>query len=199
VATTLYLTNTASDLDLGVETEYKFSLTRGDAAVSETAPGGAISNVDDANGIIYWYSPPLNAVTISGPITVNLRMAEEFATTNLGAYIQVYRTDNAGVAIEVILDGARGVEMGTSEADQNWAPTVTPSTLVAGDRLLVLVIASEVGTAGAGVATLWFDGPTGGASGDSFITFTETITEQAGGAAYAWPRLTIRKNRRILL
>jgi len=191
MATTLYLTNTLADVNPSSATEYALSLTRGNAAVSETGvstddadPILDNSFIDDASGTVVWLSKPLNAVTISGSLTVNLRALESSMAANQQSGIWIRRYTNAGdPTTDYIIDETlpSGVEMGTAEAAQNWSATPFSTAIPAGDRIGCNVFAIEIGVGVTGhTHTLFFDGPTAGASGDSFITFTETITEQAG-------------------
>ena len=185
MATTLLLTNTPSGVTGLPETEYDAWTSRGDAAVSETGIGdtdGVIDLINDVNGTIFWFSKPLAAVTIAGSITFNMRMAESAMTTNNGAAVRVIRANGAGAEISTLLTSSHGVEMTTAETARNWAATPTSTAFADGDRLLIKCGATEVGAGAANIITLWFDGPSSGASGDSFLTFTETLTEFVAAA-----------------
>lgn len=188
MATRFFLTNTLADVDPTSNTEYELRLgSAGDAAVSETGTGdtdGIRDLIDDASGSIRWISKPLSAVTINNDVLANLRMAEAAMTSNQQAWFDVVRVDNDGVSNPTtIVSGNRGVEMGTTEAAQNFTATIGAAiSISAGQRIRVTVGVLEIGAGAADTVTLWFDGPTAGASGDSWIEFTETITEQAAAA-----------------
>lgn len=183
MATDLFLTDTPNDVSATV-VEYLLGLTRGDASVSDTATSdnngtpGATEFINELGNAITWISEPLSAVTISGTITANLRGAESSMNANNQLAIRIGRHSSDGTFIEWLTTGsAPGVELGTSEAAQNWNPTYTSRTLSNGDRLSVQVFATQVGTGASGhTITLWYDGPTASASGDSWVRFAETLT-----------------------
>lgn len=143
-----------------------------------------------------FWSEPLDAVTISGTITVNFWMSESNMSANAGAEVFICRCDNSGGWIENILgcwgSGTIGTSVGTTpefgtempvttRAAQNWTATPASRTLSAGDRIFVAILANDGG--GTMASTFTFDasysGATPAADGDSWVQFTETITEQA--------------------
>lgn len=128
---------------------------------------------------IAWLSFRVNAFTLSGSITANLRMSENAMANNIGAQLVVERRDLNGAIISVVANSEKGTELGTNEAAQNWAITPTSTAFADGDRISISVCFNDAGGTMAAGATcnLWWDGPTSGASGDSYVTFTETITE----------------------
>lgn len=188
MATTFFLTNTASDIT-GALVELLASLTRGGSLATSTtntvtgpvAPQGLILT-DTAGGTgLAWYTNPLNAVTISGSITANLWMSESAIQANATAEGHVFRTDGTGAFIGSLWNLERGTEMGTTRAAQNWSGTPTSTALNAGDRLAFAVYANDataVTMASGRTISFGYNGATGAADGDSFFTFTETITEQ---------------------
>src|SRR6185503_16984976 len=61
---------------------------------------------------------------------------------------------------------------------------VNDLVFAAGDRIGVIVYGAPIGTTASGFTfSLGYDGATGAADGDSWVQFTETITEQGGAAA----------------
>lgn len=131
---------------------------------------------------IFFISGPLAAVAISGTITVNHRSLESAAQANYAAQAFVYRLPgygpNAGVGA-TIGRGGNTTELGTAEAARSI--TITPiagSLLNDGDRIMVVfAYGSPAGSTSASgrTTTFFYNGTTSAASGDSFITFTETI------------------------
>lgn len=148
------------------------------ATVAGPTPGEQVTS--SGTGVpISWWSNPLNAVTIAGTVTLNVWMAESDMTANVGAQIIIDRVDGSGAFISTILNTEKGTEIPlTTRAAQNWTAAPTSTALVAGDRLRVRVLGNDVGTMASGSS---FNSQTGAASagvdGDSFVTFTETITE----------------------
>ena len=214
MATTFFFRDAASDLD-GIhpsEIDKSLSLSRGSATatastltsagpIGQRTVGSTITVTDGGTRIYSFISNPLDAVTISGAITINLRGRETNAMANASMTARVDRISNTGTFISTI--GAyltdTNAEMSTVDAAINWNPAVTSRTLVAGDRIALLVDIDD--GAGVTMASGWstaftYDGPTGGAAGDSFVTFTETITEQgAGGEPPAPPDGVYRYSR----
>ena len=74
--------------------------------------------------------------------------------------------------------GSEGTELTTSETAATITLTPTSTALAAGDMLVLLAMYCGIGTSASGfTVTGYYAGTTGGASGDTYVTFTETITE----------------------
>lgn len=160
---------------------FQLSTTRGGSAVSTST-----STVNGpTNGVwlvgseyLAWLSDPLDTdVTISGTITFNLRSAENNMSANAAVNAQVVRVDNQMQVQEEVIKTARTTELGTTEAAANFTGTPTSTAFNKGDRIKVVVYFDDATSnmATGFTCTFWYDGPTGGASGDSFITFNETF------------------------
>lgn len=136
-------------------------------------------------GALVFISAPVNAFTLAGTITVNARAAESAAQANygIGASIHYEADENGstpgdwGGASAALGVGQNTTELGTSEAARSISITPTSTDLPQGARLiLVLVWCSAGGTSTSGrTATAFYNGASG-ATGDCFVTFTETIT-----------------------
>lgn len=141
--------------------------------------GGVTGGSATGTGV-EWLTLPLAAdVTISGAITGNLWAHETDMNANCAANFVVDKLNGATGAITQIVKSARTTEVAlTTSAVNNF--TATPASGVAcsrGDRLRARVFFDDAGTMGAvGVAVFSFDGQTGGATGDSFLSFSETFT-----------------------
>lgn len=162
------------------------STSRGAAAASDSLStvSGATSGVPFGTTTQgrHWISPPVDAdFTMSGSITFNLRAAESSMSANAAINCAVYKIDGATGAVTLVHKTVRTTELGTGETAQNWSET--PASGVAfkkGDRIRVVPFADDAGTMVTGfTVSLWYAGPTGGASGDSFLTFTETFGFQS--------------------
>jgi hypothetical protein len=136
-----------------------------------------------------WITNPLDAVTISGTITANVRALESNAMANYGVGMKVLKIPSGGGAATSIAAGNNTAELGVTEAAWNGTLTLngTPS-IAAGDMIGILIAYGSIGgTSASGfTASCFYAGTSSGASGDTFVTFSATITEQ-GGAAPAEP------------
>src|SRR6266550_2181330 len=122
MATPLYLTTTASDLDTGTVVYNQASLTRVVSAGTGTTntvagPTSGVAATATAGGqLLAWFTQPLDPVTISGTITFNVGMSESNAQANTGAQVIVERCDGAGNVISTVVNSEKGVELTTSVA-----------------------------------------------------------------------------------
>lgn len=127
---------------------------------------------------VYWYSPRLNAVTISGTVTLNIWGFESSMNANAGYHVRLDRVSSTGVFISTILDSDRAVEMATAVSVHNWTVTPTSTTLASGDRLRITVFLDDAGgnmASGFQVQT-HFNGTSAGATGDTYVRVTETLS-----------------------
>ena len=189
MATTIYLTNNASDIDLGAgleELEARVSV-RGaglSSGVADTQTFAVVLTRDTTSDIeVEWFTPPLDAVTISGTITFNVWMSENNMSANVDAQFQVFRF-SGGADTATIISNAKGTELPvTTRAAQNWTGSPTSTAIAAGDRLHIRILGGDTLAQASGFTFNGSWGATSGSvDGDSFITFTETITEQVVSA-----------------
>jgi hypothetical protein len=206
VATVFYPRSVAPTTDPGAftidgvsftGTKKALSLTRGASAVSQAdatvagigtgteicAWGSATGEFP--NGLVF-ISEPLNGVTLSSSITSNIRASESNAMANYGVGFRVYRkSSGTGDLTQAGSSGLDSTELGTSEAART-AGTVSPGGAVVadGERLVILLSwAAAGGTSASTYTATGFYNGLSGATGDTFITFAETITEQSAAAA----------------
>lgn len=133
----------------------------------------------------YWFR--VNAVTVSGAITKNLWMSESNMSANAGPQVIIDRHDSAGTFVSTVANHERGVELPVAtRAAQNWnTGTVTSTSFSDGDWIRLRVYINDVGTMASGHSADFAMGATSaGVDGDSYITFTETITEYTPPAGY---------------
>lgn len=188
MTTQLFAVDTSSDITLGTETKKLARTTRGTGLVSKITNTGAsppIQVTDGAGGAaITWYTGPWAAITISGTITFNWWALESATQANTGLRVRIERCSGNGAVISTIVNSARGIELGTSAAVQNWTATPTSTVLAVGDRLKITVSGDAVGTMGTGrTFTVGYGLGSSGANGDSFVTLTETLTASWAGSA----------------
>lgn len=184
MATTIYLTNTANVVvgapdeellaDIGVRGGGLSTGTRDTlTGIASPLTRDTVSDI-----LIDWFTVPLDAVTISGTVTMNFWMAENNMSANVDASVQISRY-SAGV-LTTIFNTAKGTEIPvTTRAAQNWTGTPASTALAAGDRLRIRMVGGTTGGQASGFTwTGSWAGTSAAADGDSFVTFTETITAQ---------------------
>lgn len=127
----------------------------------------------------FWITPPLNVdVTISGTITFAFNCAESHMSANASMNCMVYRVNHLTGALTQIAKTARTTEMTvTTETHESFTVTPTSTNFLRGDRILIIPFADDSSASmNSGYAwTFWYAGSSGG-SGDSSVTFTETLT-----------------------
>lgn len=176
--------------NLSTDVDLRLGLATRDAAADLSVPtdtvAGPTAGIQVGSSAAQprsWYSPTLTGVTITGTVTLNVWMREFAMADNVGAQVMVDRCSSTGAFISTIVNSEKGTELTTTMAAQNWTATPTSTTLATGDRIRVRVYGNDVGTMGAGgVFYLQAGAATAGATGDSYVTFTETITEGAAPA-----------------
>lgn len=159
--------------------------SRGAASVSSSSvstvagPTAGIQMVGNAGVVAEWLSDAFDAdTTISGTITFNIWASESSMSANAGLQVVVDVVTELAAVGSTIIDSERGVELGTTLAVNNWTDTPTSTVVARGQRLRArLYINDAGGTMASGFTCLFAsDGSTGGASGDTYITFNENIT-----------------------
>lgn len=157
--------------------------TTGTVAMLARAAGSTLAAADTVEAsatvgaALFWMSPPLNTVTIAGSITANLRCAESAAQANYGIGCKIYRV-HAGTIDAAFAQASTTVEISSGgETAQSITLTPTSTVLATGDSVGAIIFFTGIGTSASGrTATVWYNGTTSAASGDTFLTFTETIT-----------------------
>jgi len=195
MATQLFLRNTTPATEPFAFTVRDFSTTRGAAQVGlgELMGDPAVDHELHTTRWVY----RVNAFTCSGTITFNWWGWEVAMADNRGFAAIVARYDNSGSFISDVVaqanaNHADGVELavGSPGAVRNWTATPTSTAFADGDWIVLEVHFDCVGACGGAGANeiISIDGPTAAASGDSYVTFTENITEFVAVAAV--PRST---------
>lgn len=184
--TALYLLNTTlnglgfRDLSLGVLGDG----VQSDVTNTATGPQDIL--------IATWITPQLAAVNLgANTITINIWGLESSMNANCGFKVNIYRTNSSGVNQSLIATATMPSELTTPNLARNWTVTATATNLQANDRIKVEVRFTDVGgTMASGYSvTEYYDGTTTGQSGDSYVSFVETIspasstTEETASAA----------------
>lgn len=187
MSTQLFLTAAASSL--GGTGQKALSTSRGassTSAITNTVTSGTdIQCTDTAGGnaLSWWWQ--VNAVTISGNITANVRGKESATTANAGAGLVIEHYDSTGTTLLGTILSDRTIpstitEYTTSDAAKALAAVAPTSTVMAaGDWIKVTLKVRNVGTmshAAGETVTNTYSGPTSGAAGDTSVTFVDTIT-----------------------
>jgi hypothetical protein len=183
--TTLYPTDTASDIDPGAAIERYLSLARGAGVANDvtnsvagwTAP---IQITDTAGGtVVEWYSKPLNAFTLGGAVLVNGRWSQTSAT-NLAWRCEIAVVDSDGTNPVVWAVNSRHASIPTSEAAGQFYLSGDDYSVAAGKRLRVRFYIddpSDAAMSASQTPVFYYAGTSGGASGDTYLILTQTITE----------------------
>lgn len=200
MATTFFLTDTASDLTtsgdldlvfgVGAYITKKLALTRGSGVTSITNVTATSSGVwgtwkDATPKTLVYITNPLNAFTMVGTAnsaTLNIRALENNAMANSTVGVSARQYSSSGTFINnIYLTQSSGVELGTTETVMSRTSTPNALSFASGDRIVLemhWISATGVTAASGFTVTGFYSGTASGASGDSFTSFTETITEK---------------------
>lgn len=202
--TTLYLTNTASAV-VTADTDYEAWTSRGDAADQTlTTPGtgwrAPVQLTESSGGTaISWFTKPLQSFTLSGLVKCNIRARESAGTANASLGVEIARVDGDGTNATVwgyanrdaaTTSGGAGELASTSETAYTVYVSGDDLAISDGQRIRIRVFfddCADIPAAG-GTVSIWHDGPTGGASGDTYLIFGQTLTESTPGVAYPFAR-----------
>jgi hypothetical protein len=133
-----------------------------------------------------WFSPPLSSgVTISGTITPNIWGLESNAACNCGLRYEVLRWSVAagGIVSSLGISTDDGVTEWTTSATVRTAPTLSPTStaFVTSDRIVIVLYNDDAnGTTEASGRTFTIHvAAATGVDGDTYLSFTETISFSA--------------------
>lgn len=174
MATTLYFRNILTGLDPTYNE--LMTLERGGVA---TSTAGTTTSGGTWISLGYWTTTPLVNFTFSGSVTANLRADESNNLANAGIGARFYKWVRGTGIGSSVLSLATGTELGTTESARSITGTPTSTAFADGDSLVIEVGITNVGTMGnARTVNFYFNGPTAGASGDSYVTLTENLVFQ---------------------
>lgn len=180
----LYLRNTQANA-IGA-TYYDLLTTAGSSAdtgvVASTAAGTEIQLTKTSGGaLVNFVTPPLSAGFTLTSADISVWAKEDSALTNVGGRARLFRREAGGTETE--LAGGPfddGVEFTTSDAEYTWTADFTDTAFIAGDRLLLKLYITNIGTMIVGDATFTFNAADA-ATGDSFINVSPALTFSANG------------------
>jgi hypothetical protein len=151
-----------------------------------TAP---LQVTDTAGGtVVDWFTKELAAFTLGGAVRCNIRALESNGAASASVRAEVARVEGDGTSPTVWASGGLpGNELLISEAARSFLISGDDLAISDGQRLRIRVhiddIASVPMVTGHTV-TLFYAGTSGGASGDTYLTFTQTLTEFVAGPTY---------------
>lgn len=124
----------------------------------------------------FWATQPLAPFSLSGTTSFSLRGDESNNTANASFGMRFYKWTRSGGLGASLGQLSATVELLTSESAVTASGTLTTTTFAGGDVLVVEVGIINIGSMGnARTVTLYLDGPTAGASGDSSFTITPNV------------------------
>jgi hypothetical protein len=151
-----------------------------------TAP---IQVTDTAGGtVVDWFTRPLTAFTLGGAVRVNVRGLESL-NANAGPRCEVAVVAGDGTGASVWATGGSGTlpEFTTSEAARSFLIAGDDTAISDGQRLRIRFYIDDAdtgytaGMAAGGTVTLYYAGAAA-ATGDTYLTFTQTLTEFVAAA-----------------
>ena len=205
---TLYLTDTASDVSTAA-VDREMWTSRGGGVVNDvtntaSGAGSGIRITDTAGGtVVDWFSKQLQAFTLTGKAKTNLRANESNVAAQASLMVEIARVDADGSNRTVWgigrLDAATGDQAGelaTSEAARTAYVAGDDLAFTDGQRLNVRLYVDDCGSATlvtGHTITTYYNGTSGGASGDTFLTLEQTVAEFSAGPAVG-PHFRRRQN-----
>ena len=196
--TVIYLTDTASAVSTA-SVDREAWTARGAGVQTDdintvagwTAP---LQWTDTAGGtVVDWFTRPLTAFTLTGLVKANVRAQQTSVADHASLRVEIARVAGDGTSPTVWASWCLSPydAWNDKEGDFHW-PALggehAEIVYISGDDLAVsdgqrlrirayLDDTGSVAMASGGTVTLYYAGTSGGASGDSFMTFTQTLTE----------------------
>jgi hypothetical protein len=183
--TSLYLTDSAAEVDPnGASYDAKLlSRSRGAGATSKAVntvagPTNALLWTAGAGGnYLEWFSNQVAAFTLTGAVWVKLRALESNSLAKVRPVLEIAVCDASGANPVVWSKTPHAYVLSTSEGSNEFVVSGDDYSVPVGSRIRVRVYIDDYngGMATSYTATLYYAGAAG-ASGDSFITFTQTLS-----------------------
>jgi hypothetical protein len=191
--TVIYLTDTASDV-VTASVDREAWTSRGGGVVTDVANTSAgfstpFQMTDTAGGtVVDWFTKQLQAVTLTGMAQASIRGQESNALANASIRCEIARVNSDGTSPTVwaswlmSADNLRTGELNTIEDAEQIKISGDDLAITAGQRLRIRLYIDDMPTTGLGASqtvTIYYNGATPVASGDSYVTFPVTLTELA--------------------
>ena len=138
-----------------------------------------------------WYTPQLSAFTLTGMAVANLRALESNASANATLRCEIARVESDGTSPTVWANwciaptGTDNGELTASEAARTVERLRGRSRLLRGQRLRIRIYSDDMSSAAMGNAfntQVFYNGTTAAASGDSYVTLAQSVTQFVAGA-----------------
>lgn len=158
-----------------------------DPTSTATGPTSGIQMTDTAGGTaVEWYTRPLDAFTLAGPVLANTRVSEGATTANASFKVEIAIVDNDGTNAVVWATNIYPNEITAGEAAFPMYLQGDDVAVTSGQRLRIRYFVDDSGNGGDLVTgqtvTLFYAGTSAAASGDTYLQFTNTgLVEQADG------------------
>lgn len=198
--TTLYPTTTAiTDITADDDREMWTSRGSGTSSATGTSATGPMtpSQFQISGTNVSWFTRGLTAFTLAGLVKINVRGSEDTAAANASIRAELAIVDNDGTnAVTWAASGIAAEELTTSEAAYTIYLAGADTAVANNQRLRIrfFVDDAQLNATNLHSITLNYAGTSGGASGDTFLTLEQTVTEFVPGGAPPPPR----KDRRIV-
>jgi hypothetical protein len=199
---TVYLTNDGAGINPGSSTELLAWGNRGtgvSTAVTATStnPSSPIQMTDTSGGTaLEWYTPGLEAVTLQGSILVNCQALQSNLSANATTRCEIAVVDSDGTNASVWGWGGggtdttnspgSGIELTDAEASAQYYVAGADKSITSGQRLRIRFYIDDAwgqhfssllnGMASGYTTTMYYGASSGGGSGDTYITFSQTLT-----------------------
>jgi hypothetical protein len=187
--TTIYPTNTAGEVDPnGASYDSKDAWTSRGAGVQTSVTVGAagwtaplLCTTTAGGNFVEWFTHQVSAFTLGGAVLLNLRGKWSAANLRSTLRAEIAVCDSAGANPVVWAGASHPDPLTTAEsALTQFYLAGDDTTVTDGQRLRLRVyLDDQASTAmlnGGFNTTFYYAGTSGGASGDSFLTFTQTLT-----------------------
>lgn len=154
---------------------------------SVNTPG--LTNLQIVNGAVVsglatmsWFSPPLQAFTLSGSVTGSVWGFEAAASNNATVGFRLWHKSGSlqGTGSETAMTAffSSSTEWnGTTPASRAGSASLTTTVFRAGDRIVCRIYATGLPGAavGGGSTTIYYGNSAAGVSGDSYLLFSQDI------------------------
>jgi len=128
---------------------------------------------------VEWYTPQLEAATLAGIVSANIRAAESNAAANGTVRLEVATCDNDGTNVTIYGSACANAELATSEGVLSLYVSGPDVSISQGQRLRFRLYLDdfEAALATSYTATVYYNGATAGASGDTYIVLPVALTQ----------------------
>jgi hypothetical protein len=153
------------------------------SSVTNTAAGptSPIQATASAGGtVVDWFTQPLTAFTLSGPILVNLRSLVSASFSNVNFGVEIARVAGDGTSPTVFGANSDTLQSTNAEVARQFFVSGQDLAISNGQRLRIRVYIDDDEVSSmvtARTATFRYGSTSGGASGDSYLIFNNTLTE----------------------